>query len=155
MLNPDNLTRIDNDVNGNPRYVAHFLNLLTEKEKEARGPGLTDRYSIAVARGNRAGGRKYHNRSYGGGVVFQSYCVRELCNHINGLIARAEKQEKNDAHALIETKAGNVAGYIKGDAETGYYCHMIHRGHILPKKASKFASVGAAAKAARNLGYSV
>jgi len=27
-------TRINNDGNGNPRYVCHFLNFITDKERE-------------------------------------------------------------------------------------------------------------------------
>lgn len=26
-------TRIDNDINGNPRYVCHWLNFVTDKDK--------------------------------------------------------------------------------------------------------------------------
>ena len=68
-------TRIDNDVNGNPRYVCHFLNIpLTEEE---RG-NVKERYRIAVKKANSIGGRKYHTKNYGGGIVFQSYNLKSL-----------------------------------------------------------------------------
>jgi hypothetical protein len=74
-------TKIKHDVNGNPRYVCHFLELTTEKDKEIAGNGL-DRvsilYNLAVKRANRIGGRKYHTKSYGGGIVFQSYALDEI-----------------------------------------------------------------------------
>ena len=53
-------TRINNDANGNPRYVIHFLE-------------LADNYQEAINLANSIGGRKYHTKSYGGGLVFQSY----------------------------------------------------------------------------------
>ena len=57
-------TRIKNDVNGNPRYVVHFLN-------------IADNYQDAIQLANKIGGRKYHTKSYGGGIVFQSYNIEE------------------------------------------------------------------------------
>jgi hypothetical protein len=67
-------TRINNDINGNPRYVCHFLNLLTPQEKEWR-ISLISKYVTACKRANKIGGRKYHTKSYGGGIVFQSYSL--------------------------------------------------------------------------------
>ena len=58
------LTRVNNDVNGNPRYVFHFL-------------ALADHYSEAVTVAKKLiGGKKYHTKNYGGGIVFQSYNVK-------------------------------------------------------------------------------
>jgi len=80
-------TRIDNDSNGNPRYVCHFLHLLTEDER-ADYPNQ-GRYAIAVKRANKIGGRKYHTRRYGGGIVFQSYNIRETESSIREIVAQA------------------------------------------------------------------
>lgn len=91
-INPENFTRIDNDTNGNPRYVCHFLNLVTEKDRETTAQDLyqlRSLYAAAVKRANKAGGRKYHTKSYGGGIVFQSYSIRELCDHLNQLMEAA------------------------------------------------------------------
>jgi len=57
-----NFTRIDNDINGNPRYVCHFLNIAGD-------------YDTAVKLANKIGGKKYHTKRYGGGIVFQSYNI--------------------------------------------------------------------------------
>jgi len=54
--------RVNNDVNGNPRYVCHFLN-------------IADNYEQAVKLANTIGGKKFHNKQYGGGIVFQSYNI--------------------------------------------------------------------------------
>lgn len=64
-------TRVTNDVNGNPRYVIHFLYLLNDEER--RFIPFSKRYNYAVKKANKIGGKKYHNQSYGGGIVFQSY----------------------------------------------------------------------------------
>jgi len=58
-------TRINNDINGNPRYVCHFLN-------------LSDHYGSAILIANSIDGRKFHNKQYGGGLVFQSYNIDNL-----------------------------------------------------------------------------
>ena len=70
-----NWTRIKSDINGNPRFVCHFTDL---ESFEARfynrvNLNLTERYARVVKFANKVGGRKYHNKSYGGGVVFQAY----------------------------------------------------------------------------------
>lgn len=69
-------TRVNNDINGNPRYVCQFLNLNTREEVNQTGKDRIDvstKYQIAVKRANKIGGRKFHNKQYGGGIVFQSY----------------------------------------------------------------------------------
>ena len=58
-------TRINNDVNGNPRYVCHFLHFIHQSES---GPGS---YEVAIKRANKIGGRKFHNKQYGGGFRFE------------------------------------------------------------------------------------
>ena len=78
-------TRVKNDVNGNPRYVCHYLT-------------MADNYPQAVKLVNSIGGRKYHTKAYGGLVfqsynvgdlVFQSYNVGDLVNHINRVTGKA------------------------------------------------------------------
>ena len=68
--------RIKNDVNGNPRYVCHFLDM--DVHGAQSGLGLSERYEIAVKLANKIGGRRYHVKNYGGGLVFQSYSLDEL-----------------------------------------------------------------------------
>lgn len=90
-------TKIKHDVNGNPRYVCHFLHLLTREEiarphwgEDGRRVSPTG-YEIAVKRANKIGGRKFHNKSYGGGIVFQSYNIRETENDIKKAVQEASK----------------------------------------------------------------
>lgn len=82
-------TRVNNDVNGNPRYVCHFLDLLTDADEAqikldfaatlAQNPfKLTElKYSHAIYKARAIGGRKFHNKQYGGGIVFQSYNIKD------------------------------------------------------------------------------
>lgn len=72
-------TRITNDVNGNPRYVVHFLELLNDNDTGS----IEEQYRIAVNKANKIGGRKYNTKSFGGGIVFQSYNLKNLEENIN------------------------------------------------------------------------
>lgn len=54
-------TRIKHDINGNPRHVTSWL-----------GYGF-DNYEQALRAARTIGGRKFHNKQFGGGIVFQSY----------------------------------------------------------------------------------
>lgn len=76
MITPDDFTRINNDVNGNPRYVLHFLR-------------LAPNYNDAVALSRSQGGKVYRSKSYGGGIVFQCYSVPHLCDALNRLVKEA------------------------------------------------------------------
>tara|TARA_Y100001963_G_scaffold87631_1_gene121122 strand:- start:1790 stop:2188 length:399 start_codon:yes stop_codon:yes gene_type:complete len=79
-----NWTRINRDTNGNSRYVCHFFNLVPD----LKGGSLDGLYNIAVKRANKIGGRKFHNKQYGGGIVFQTTDTRSTERHIKELIER-------------------------------------------------------------------
>lgn len=80
-----NWTRINNDVNGNPRYVCHFFELLTEEEKDQE-INTSSKYEKALKRAKGIGGKKFHNKQYGGGIVFQSYNTKETEAQIKELL---------------------------------------------------------------------
>lgn len=65
-------TRVNNDVNGNPRFVVHYLQ-------------LADTYERALYLGRKLGGRKFHNKQYGGGIAFQSYNTDQLAEKIRAI----------------------------------------------------------------------
>ncbi len=83
------VTRVNNDINGNPRRVVHFLSLITEKDDRAQHD-LHHLYEVALKRSRKIGGRKFHNRQYGGGIVFQSYDDNELRKDIAQLMVKEE-----------------------------------------------------------------
>jgi len=68
-------TRVRNDINGNPRFVCHFTDLESFNERFHARVHMTlpERYARAVAAANKLGGRRYHNKRFGGGIVFQAY----------------------------------------------------------------------------------
>ena len=86
MITPQDFTRIKNDVNGNPRYVCHFLQL--DVHGWQSNVGLSDRYAIACKLANTIGGKKFHTTHSGGGIVFQSYSLPQLCERINQITNR-------------------------------------------------------------------
>ena len=68
------ITRINSDTNGNPRYVLPYRDLLTKEELDCyilQWSGVS--YNLALERAKTIGGRKFHNRQYGGGIVFCTY----------------------------------------------------------------------------------
>jgi hypothetical protein len=82
-------TKIKNDINGNPRYVTHFLNIPINTFKglaiNTNVLSISEKYKLACKKANKIGGKKYHNKSFGGGIVFQSYNISQLEKEINQL----------------------------------------------------------------------
>jgi hypothetical protein len=77
MIQPSHFTRIKNDINGNPRQVCHFLM-------------FSSNYEDALAIAKTLGGKKFHNKQYGGGIVFQCYSLPDLCKRINEITQKTE-----------------------------------------------------------------
>lgn len=74
--------RIKLDVNGNPRYIAHFLSLGIKIEDYGKIAGLT----------------KYKAKWFGGGYVFQSYNIQEDIERVMKIVqAYYEKKEMKNA----------------------------------------------------------
>ena len=75
-------TRINNDTAGNPRYVVHFLALVKPDDTG----DVSELYRIALSRARALHGKKYHNRQFGGGIVFSTYNLDRLENQIQELL---------------------------------------------------------------------
>jgi hypothetical protein len=81
--------KVNHDVNGNPRWVVHFLDLLTDAEREdcqreaqaQQGFAVPIMFEKALAKARKVGGCKYRAKWFGGGIVFQGY-------HIEGDISQ-------------------------------------------------------------------
>jgi len=78
-------TRVNNDVNGNPRFACHFLNLLNDNLRYNYELSISEKYNIALKFAKKIGGKKFHNKQYGGGIVFQSYNINETEKQIEEL----------------------------------------------------------------------
>ena len=61
--------RVKNDVNGNPRYVMHYLDLDND-------------YNKALAKSRSFGGKAYRGSDFGGGIVFQSYSLPHTLKNV-------------------------------------------------------------------------
>ena len=80
-MNTIEFTRVNNDVNGNPRYVTHFFVLLKDEEQ------TLSNYGLALKRAKTLGGKKYRGSAFGGGIVFQSYNIADKERKINEMLA--------------------------------------------------------------------
>ena len=95
MMQPSDVMRVNNDVNGNPRYVVHFLHFLTDKERDAIPAMGAVSYGRAIKRANAwIGGERYRAKSYGGGIVFSSYNVESECSHVNEALEKLNREER-------------------------------------------------------------
>ena len=63
----DDFYSVKNDVNGNPRYVTHYLAFLNRDELSE------DSYALAKKRANKLGFKVYRGKEFGGGFVTVSY----------------------------------------------------------------------------------
>lgn len=114
MAKQFDITRIHNDVNGNPRYVVHFLQMLTEEENNSRlllWSGMS--YPLAIARCAPSGGKKYHNKNYGGGVVFQSYNIQHQLNECETRFEQTYDYT-NAQHNMVLVVMNDFTLYSKG-----------------------------------------
>jgi hypothetical protein len=86
-MNDYTITRVKSDTNGNPRRVIHFLAFITDNDRGGVGSVFPtgSLYEVALKKARKLGGRKFHNKQYGGGIVFQSYSDDEVYE----LVARA------------------------------------------------------------------
>jgi len=87
-------TKINNDVNGNPRVVVHFLNLNTQEELDRQGDAWIPvgvKYALALDRARKIGGKKYSTKKYAGGIVFQCYSTDELQKEIERVTGRSDQ----------------------------------------------------------------
>jgi hypothetical protein len=85
-----NITRISNDRNGNSRRVIHFLDLITDADRAERAShkliSTGSLYDFALAKARRIGGKRFHNKQFGGGVVFQSCSDSDLIARIQSIL---------------------------------------------------------------------
>lgn len=92
---PADFTRVNNSSNGTPRYVCHFLKFMNEEiEKNIRdnfsaslahNPLLFTSfcYDEAALMAKKHGGKKYRGKEYGGGIVFETFSIDNLCDKLN------------------------------------------------------------------------
>ena len=93
-------TRVDNDSNGNPRYVVHFIQVIPETMTDDGSiNAISQRFERVVKLMNKIGGKRFSNKQYGGGIVFQSYSLPETEEAIDRIIReydRGHSKKEND-----------------------------------------------------------
>ena len=84
-------TQIKSNSWGHPRFVVHYLECMPKSFRGEKLEDLLEEYPKTVKLMNQIGGRKYHNKSYGGGIVFTSFNIErekakilELKNAVDG-----------------------------------------------------------------------
>jgi hypothetical protein len=77
------MKRINNDVNGNPRYVVNFYDLLNDGEGE--GLNILEKFDLVVKKARKVGGKIYKGKDFGGGIVLQSYDIKTTINKAKGI----------------------------------------------------------------------
>lgn len=93
MVTKDDFTRIDNDINGNPRYVFHYVHLINTGDQIKASHdrydslGISSQYNAAVTKAKAFGGRKHHTKRYGGGIAISSYNLHDDVKRINEVAA--------------------------------------------------------------------
>ena len=93
-----NITKVKNDINGNPRRVFHFTELITDQDRNCVCVDLpsyrtTALYDLALKRSRAIGGRKYHNKQYGGGIVIQAYSDDEVRKLVADLLEKINEEQ--------------------------------------------------------------
>lgn len=83
-----NWTNVSCDMYGNPRAVCHFLNFITDEEADL---SVSEKYAIAFSRAVKLGGRRYTGNDYGGGIVFQSYNLKQTEKRISEMLTDTVK----------------------------------------------------------------
>jgi len=90
--------QVNNSTTGTPRYVCHFTALITDKDEQEikdtfaaslqLNPLLLTslKYERALSKVKKLGGKKYHNKNYGGGIAFSVWNTAKLENTLTELL---------------------------------------------------------------------
>lgn len=106
----ESFTRVNNDVNGNPRYVLHYLH-------------INESYEDAIKASKVLGGKRYHTKAFGGGIVFTTYELSELIHQIKD---RVTGNLYYRDPTMAEIKFGEGATHFKSFLAVD--CRKIKRG---------------------------
>lgn len=79
MVTEKDFLKTANSTMGNPRYILHFLQLKRKDETS-----ITYERALSVSR--QFGGTKCMQKSYGGGILFSTYNLQNLCDSINNYL---------------------------------------------------------------------
>ena len=84
-ITESDFTKVNNNANGNPRYVLHFLWIPTSVNNDIATMYTVSAYNEALGKTKSLGGKKFHNKQYGGGIAFSTYNLADLITKLNNL----------------------------------------------------------------------
>lgn len=144
VVNGIGFCRVNNDINGNPRYVVHFLAFTTEEEMRNDNLSQNQLYAIAKKRANDLGFSVYRANWYGGGFVGnEPVLVRQETDNkllvrflgdawcpdiVEEWVKRIEHNKNNDVDYVIDTY---MFGVIENDRErksSDFHVSFYYRG---------------------------
>lgn len=79
VIHHSDFIRIDNNVNNTPRYVIHWIAFCRFEHLGV------ETYEHALRIAKKYGGKRFHNRQYGGGIAFATFELNTVINKLNSL----------------------------------------------------------------------
>lgn len=113
--------RIGHDINGNPRYCIHFLDMVSKGERDALT--IARQYDLALAR-LKGYGRKYHCRAFGGGIAFTTYSLNDCAEYLDSRRAALPLSTSPEYNALLSDIYADILERI--ETEDGYFSNVAH-----------------------------
>lgn len=98
---PDNcpeIWQVEHDINGNARYVVHYLAIPFE-DQEGQPFYINQANHISAAR-EALHGKRYRAKWFGGGIVFQAY-AGDPVGHVLAAIKRGEAMMRGEDPATV------------------------------------------------------
>lgn len=89
------IRRVKPDINGNSRFVIHFLAFNTQAELDKSGPDwipIMEKFARALSRAKKFGGCRYRGKDFGGGIVFQAHSEQEVAD----IVIRIHETSNNE-----------------------------------------------------------
>ena len=111
---PIKATRVNNDINGNPRYVIHFLPIKAFLESKGVTFPQWRAYETTAGYMHGSGWKPYNNSDYGGGFVAQSYNLQADLEHLEAHLIDAAK---NQIEIVVKVYKGDIIGFYRGTNE--------------------------------------
>jgi len=81
MITQDMFTRVNNDINGNPRYYISVSDFFTFCPSDITG--ILNKAAWCDKKRKGSGLNLYRGKAYGSGYVIQSYNLQSQCDYLN------------------------------------------------------------------------
>jgi len=107
--------RIDNCVNGNPRFVVHFLPFF---EGLPDNQDIGSKYQAVVRLFNKSmHGRKYTAKWFGGGIVFSSYNIKDDLTRVFEVKREMIAKHKLDTYDILLNACKKTQEFLRHEPD--------------------------------------